>query len=219
VVRAEGGAVDPCRRQVVVIDPSRAWAEALAKLASTALEVEARWSAPSDGVISELVEGANVVVLGDGDGTEALRDRVACIRALDRPTRVVVLTTGEAPRSGPLAPDAVVSREATADSFVQVVRSLLDGTRVAAIRADRPKVVHGRSGPRLTRAEARVLRQVAAGYSNDEIAGLLGISTNTVRTHVQRVTGKLGADSRLRAVALARESGVLDLPPISAAGR
>src|SRR5688572_968239 len=73
VVRGEGGAVDPCRRQVVVIDPSRAWAEALAKVASTALDVEARWGAPSDGELSELVDGASVVVLGDGDGTDALR--------------------------------------------------------------------------------------------------------------------------------------------------
>jgi DNA-binding CsgD family transcriptional regulator len=96
------------------------------------------------------------------------------------------------------------------------VRCMLAGT--VGARPERPKLIHSVPGPKLTTAEARVLRHVAAGFSNDEIAESLGVSTNTVRTHVQRVTGKLGADSRLRAVALARESGVLDLPPTSAIG-
>jgi DNA-binding NarL/FixJ family response regulator len=209
---------------VVIVDPSRTWAEALAKLASVELDVEVHWGAPSDCVLPEVVPGASLVVLGDGDGDEALKDRAACVRALDQRVKIVILSTSDAPqipRAGAHAPDAVVSREETAESFLQVVRSVLDGTRVAA-RAGRPRAAHSHSGPRLTRAEARVLRQVAAGYSNDEIAGLLGISTNTVRTHVQRVTGKLGADSRLRAAALAREWGVLDvrdMPPTSATGR
>lgn len=65
----------------------------------------------------------------------------------------------------------------------------------------------------LTRRELDVLRLLASGRTNQQIAAGLFISANTVATHVTRILTKLGAASRTQAAARARESGLLDAPP------
>jgi DNA-binding NarL/FixJ family response regulator len=57
--------------------------------------------------------------------------------------------------------------------------------------------------------ERAVLEQLAAGCSNKEIAIRLGVSPNTVKTHVARLYEKLGTGRRIEAVARARELGLL----------
>jgi LuxR family maltose regulon positive regulatory protein len=50
-----------------------------------------------------------------------------------------------------------------------------------------------------------VLRLLAAGLSNQEIAGKLTVSLGTVKTHVHNLYGKLGVSSRSQAIVRARE--------------
>ena len=57
--------------------------------------------------------------------------------------------------------------------------------------------------------ENEVLRLLAAGHSNKEIARLLAISLNTVKTHVTNVLAKLDANRRTRAISNARALGIL----------
>lgn len=57
--------------------------------------------------------------------------------------------------------------------------------------------------------ELAVLQELAAGRSNKEIAARLHVSPNTVKTHVARLFGKLGARRRTDAIARARELGLL----------
>ncbi|XVS64541.1 response regulator [Actinosynnema sp. CA-299493] len=77
--------------------------------------------------------------------------------------------------------------------------------------ANRPE--HRRPDPRalrgLTAREREILALVAAGMSNEEIAGHLVISPATSRTHVSRVMTKLGARDRAQLVVLAYESGLV----------
>ena len=61
----------------------------------------------------------------------------------------------------------------------------------------------------LTPQERRVLRLLAAGRSNQEIAHELVISLNTVKTHVKNLYSKLQVSSRLQALAQARDSQLL----------
>jgi DNA-binding NarL/FixJ family response regulator len=62
----------------------------------------------------------------------------------------------------------------------------------------------------LTQREEEVLRLVAEGLTNKEIAQRLIVTENTVKTHVTSLFNKLGVDSRARAVGLAANEGLLD---------
>lgn len=57
--------------------------------------------------------------------------------------------------------------------------------------------------------ELKVLEEIAAGHSNKEIARRLGVSPNTVKTHVARLFEKLEAKRRTDAIARARELGIV----------
>ncbi|MCY1139989.1 response regulator transcription factor [Actinoplanes sp. Pm04-4] len=63
----------------------------------------------------------------------------------------------------------------------------------------------------LSAREMEVLRHLAAGRSNREIAGALFVAPGTVKAHLSHIFRKLDATSRLQAVAHAREAGLLDL--------
>jgi DNA-binding CsgD family transcriptional regulator len=78
--------------------------------------------------------------------------------------------------------------------------------------------LHATPKPRLGPRETEVLTQVAAGYRYKEIGARLGLSIETVRTHLKRVYRKLGVHSALHAVARLREinalSPLLPDPPL-----
>ncbi|MGH3105811.1 MAG: LuxR C-terminal-related transcriptional regulator, partial [Rubrobacteraceae bacterium] len=67
----------------------------------------------------------------------------------------------------------------------------------------------GRLTEPLSERELEVLALIAAGETNGEIAGKLFVSISTVKTHINNLYRKLGARSRTRAVARARELGLL----------
>ena len=105
-------------------------------------------------------------------------------------------------------------KRSTADDFVNAIRTVHDGESLlfpAAVR----RMVAGREandGDRLVRAklterEQQVLRLVAQGLSNSEIASELFLGIETVRTHVRNTLAKLGARDRVQAVIAAYESG------------
>jgi DNA-binding NarL/FixJ family response regulator len=142
-------------------------------------------------------------------------------------TRVIVLTTYaddesvfaalEAGALGYLTKDApaaeiqrairlVYAGEALLDPSVQ--RRLIERAVVAGV-ASTPPVVAARSYPDgLTQREAEVLREIAAGYSNREIADRLSISEATVKTHVNNIFSKASLRDRAQAVVYAVHHGL-----------
>ena len=101
-------------------------------------------------------------------------------------------------------------KDAPTDELVRAVRAAAAG-QVALGPAVQQRLL-GRlrtPGISLTGRELEVLRLVAAGRSNDEVARELSISRATVKTHLGHLFDKLGVQSRTRAVAVAREQGVL----------
>ncbi|MPZ26079.1 MAG: response regulator [Micromonosporaceae bacterium] len=186
---------------------------------------------PDLAVLGEAADGAEVlplvrrlrpdVVLMDVrmpaiDGIQATRHLVS---TLTDPPRVLVVTTFENDDYVYAALQAGASgfllKRARPAEVTEAVRVVARGESLvfpAALR--RLVAAHaGRADPRalaaarLTEREAEVLRLVAAGLSNGEIAQRLVVGLETVKTHVGNVLAKLGARDRTQAVIAAYESG------------
>ncbi|HEY7815170.1 MAG TPA: response regulator transcription factor [Nakamurella sp.] len=152
------------------------------------------------------------------DGLTAAREMIA----LGPGTRVLILTTFDADDSVYEALRAGVSgfllKDAPADQLITAVRSLAAGDALIdptitrrlitrfALLARRPTEFPDQLRP-LTAREREVLRLVARGLSNAEIARELVVEENTVKTHVSRILGKLNLRDRVQAVVVAYESG------------
>jgi two-component system, NarL family, nitrate/nitrite response regulator NarL len=106
----------------------------------------------------------------------------------------------------------VVVKDTERADLVDVIRRVVAGERVvsADIGGDRGVLLsrklreHG-----LTRREYEILRHVAMGETNPEIARALGLTRNTVKTYLQRALEKLGARNRVEALARANQLGIL----------
>src|SRR5215213_4461331 len=66
---------------------------------------------------------------------------------------------------------------------------------------------------RLSEKERSVLRELARGFSTEEIAEVLVVSPHTVRTHIKNGMRKLDAHTRAHAVAIALSEGAIDFDP------
>ncbi|MBW4662394.1 MAG: response regulator transcription factor [Drouetiella hepatica Uher 2000/2452] len=62
---------------------------------------------------------------------------------------------------------------------------------------------------RLSSCEMEVLKLLVEGQSNPEIAGVLYVSPNTVKTHVRSILSKFGVDNRVQAVVVALRHGLV----------
>jgi DNA-binding NarL/FixJ family response regulator len=161
------------------------------------------------------------------DGIEATRQLTGSGEY--RP-RVIILTTFdldeyvyEALRAGA---SGFLLKDVTAERLFDAVRVVADGEALLAPGVTRrligefaaqrrgskvdPVVALGTSGlGTLTPREIQVLRLVAEGLSNAEIAARLVVNEETVKTHVSRVLRKLGLRDRTQAVVTAYESGLV----------
>jgi DNA-binding NarL/FixJ family response regulator len=140
------------------------------------------------------------------------------------PTRILVLTTFDldehvfdALRAGA---SGFLLKDATAEELVGAVRVLAAGEALLAPAVTRRVVEAFRRLPEpdrnlaealdeLTAREVEVLRLVASGRSNAEIARELVVSEATAKTHVSNVLGKLRLRDRVQAVIFAYESGLV----------
>jgi DNA-binding NarL/FixJ family response regulator len=127
----------------------------------------------------------------------------------DRAFAVEAGATGVLHKSLDVADIAAAVRQARGGESLIPPREIVDLLRAAG----RLRTVEqaGRSAlARLTDREREVLRELADGRSDKEIAERLGVSAKTARGHVVNLLGKLGVDSRLQAVILAARLGAVD---------
>ncbi|MGW4230830.1 response regulator transcription factor [Streptomyces sp. NPDC004980] len=150
------------------------------------------------------------------DGIEATR---VVLRTVPEPPKILVVTTFEndeyvyeALRAGA---DGFLLKRARPAEIVHAVRLVAEGESLlfpAAVRqlaaeygTTKARAVMDRAA--LTDREAVVLRLMARGLSNAEIAAKLVVGVETVKSHVSAVLAKLGARDRTQAVIAAYESG------------
>ncbi|HEX7303773.1 response regulator transcription factor [Lentzea sp.] len=154
------------------------------------------------------------------DGLQATRHIVG---SGDAPPKVLVLTTFDldehvygalrAGASGFMLKDAPLSDLINAVRVVAAGHALFAPSvtrRLVAAYADRaPGKPSDAALRHLTPREVEVLRLIARGLSNAEIAGALTIAEQTAKSHVSRVLTKLGLRDRAQAVVLAYECGLV----------
>jgi DNA-binding NarL/FixJ family response regulator len=114
-------------------------------------------------------------------------------------------------------------KDSSIEEVAQAVRVVADGQSLISPsmavklidefkQMSRPEREHVPGGLRLTERELEVLRLVAKGMNNREIARQLYISENTVKNHVRNILEKLQLHSRMEAVMYAVREKLLDLP-------
>jgi DNA-binding NarL/FixJ family response regulator len=208
--------------RVVIVDDHEMVAESLHRILDSCGDIEVVGVAGTghEGIDAVSRLRPDVVLLDydlpDADGMVV----AAHIRAESPRTQIVILTS-----SGESESLAVKALEAGCSGFLGKARAIDE--LLAAVRAAHagevlisPSML-ARLVPRLQRAfeeprysltfrELEVLRAMAGGGSDREIAAQLTISLNTARKHVQNVIRKLGAHSKLGAVVIATRRGAID---------
>jgi len=141
------------------------------------------------------------VVLCDlrlGNGIDGIQT-TAALRALDPAPAVLILTTFDR--------DAEILGAIEAGAAGYLLKEvdpdvIIDGIQRAAAGMRSPL-------PRLTDREIDVLRLLATGSANKEIARALFVTEATVKSHLVHIFTKLGVDSRSRAIHVAQETGLI----------
>jgi DNA-binding NarL/FixJ family response regulator len=165
---------------------ARTWREALAVAGTTYPDLVIAGLRPPDGAVRQL------------------RDSVPAIK--------LVLFAPEATLSSPAIGnvDAVIPRDTGASALADCLSRVIRGEQVPDVAAESSAPPRGSQNLHgLTRREYEILRRVATGETNAEIAHVLGLATNTVKTYFQRALEKLGARNRVEAVTYARAIGLL----------
>jgi DNA-binding NarL/FixJ family response regulator len=226
------GTVSDAAVTVVVVDDQSAVREGLVLLLGTLTGVAvAGQAADGDAAVAVVAATKPQVVLMDlnmpgCDGVAATRR----ITAEHPATRVVVLTTYADDESiiGALQAGALgyLTKDATRAEIGRAIQAAADGQAVldpgvqrrllsAATRTARPAPVAPPAADAgdadgdgdLTPREAEVLKLIAAGQSNREIAKTLYVSEATVKTHVNRIFAKTGSRDRVQAMRYAYTHG------------
>ncbi|MFV0136723.1 response regulator [Streptomyces sp. HMX87] len=211
--------------RVVLADDERMVRSALRAILSAESDVEIAGEAATGAeAVSVVRETRPDVVLMDVrmPETDGIRATEQILATLAEPPRIVVVTTFEndsyvydALRAGAAG---FLLKRADADTLVQAVRlvartdTLLFPSAVRTLAAE-----HARAYPappqwaaRLTGREGEVLRLMATGLTNAEIAGRMGVGAATVKSHVAAVLAKTGSRDRTQAVIRAYEAGFMN---------
>lgn len=162
----------------------------------------------------------------DGDGLHA----TACICQNWPQIRVVILTASESEQNlyeaVRLGATGYLLKSLDADELFDLLEGIQQGevafTRTMALRLLKglvhPKVstvTHEADEALLSERELDVLRLVAQGFSNPQIAGALHITVNTVKAHLKNILHKLRLANRTQAAAYAVQSGLVPPPTLN----
>lgn len=141
-------------------------------------------------------------------------DAISAIRGEFPDARIVVLTTH--------AGDVEVSRALKAGARAYLLKSLVRKDLLETIRAVEAgqkrlssevaaEIAEHSTDDALTAREADVLRLIAIGSANKEIAASLSVSEETIKSHVRNIMVKLGANDRTHAVTIGLKRGIIQL--------
>jgi two-component system, NarL family, response regulator YdfI len=115
---------------------------------------------------------------------------------------------------------AILSRGSDPDNVLSAIYAVYDGLvllstataeSLASVYSDQPLEVEDEMPEEITSRETEVLRMLAEGLANKEIAARLSISEHTVKFHISSILDKLGASTRTEAVTLGIRRGLIPI--------
>jgi len=207
--------------RVLIVDDHPVTRDGLRSALSSSGEVEIVGEAGSGEEAIKLVAEAKPDVvfmdvrLPGMSGIEATRHILECAPEV----RVIVFTVEESRTALADAMRAGVSgyllKDTSSTELVHSARLAMEGKVVihpTLTRAfiEEVQYLDHRPDTPLSRRESEILQKVAYGASTKEVAHALGISPHTVKTHLERIFEKLGANDRAQAVAIALRRGLVD---------
>jgi DNA-binding NarL/FixJ family response regulator len=207
--------------RLLIADDHEVVRSGLAHLVSgTDIQIVASAASGDEAVRLTLKHNPDVVLLdirmSDGDGLAAL----AKIKAERPKISVLIMSTYDNPtyvaRAVALGASGYLLKGCTRDELLAAVRKAAQGES-AWTREELRRVSGALATPRmaadvevpLTQRESEVLRQLAFGLTNKEIAQALNISYETVKEHVQHILRKIGVSDRTQAAVWAVRKGLV----------
>ena len=140
-------------------------------------------------------------------------DAIVAIRAEFPDARLIVLTTYEgdvqALRALQAGARGYLLKNALYKELLDTIRAVHAGKKAISPEMSYELAEHAMDDA-LTTAEVDVLRLIAAGKANKEIADLLSVTEATVKGRVKNILSKLGADDRTHAAMIAVKRGIID---------
>jgi two-component system NarL family response regulator len=131
-----------------------------------------------------------------------------------KPARIIVLTTYDGDediyRGLQAGAKGYLLKDAKANELLNAIRMVNRGQQYIPPEVG-AKLVQRMSNPELSERELEVLRLMAQGMSNSDIATALTIGESTVKSHVNRILSKLGVSDRTQAVIIAVKRGIVSL--------
>jgi DNA-binding NarL/FixJ family response regulator len=164
----------------------------------------------------QLLTESLLMVLPDGLGTDAARfireenPDIKIVMLTGFPDDAILVAAIEAGCSGYITKDSAVGEAISAVRAAHAGEALISPAMLARLLPKLRRDYRG-VGSSLTDREREVLNLLAQGSQNSTVADQLFLSVNTVRKHVQSILSKLGAHSKLEAVAVAVREGIIDL--------
>ena len=144
------------------------------------------------------------------NGTDATRQILRLLPG----SRVLMLTTykGDVRANEALSAGAAgyALKDTVRKDLVNIIRDIFEGRKVVPPEVAIDLAAH-LSDEKLTQREMDVLRFVALGKSNRAVANELGVTEETVKSHMRNVLGKLSANDRTHAVLIAVRRGILTI--------
>ena len=136
-------------------------------------------------------------------------DTIAAIRARDESVPIVLLSSSVSPvdRSSALSAGATefVQKHAEPDQLLETLRRVLSRSEAGTENGggfETPEI------PGLTPRQVEIMLLVGKGFSNKEIARLLSISPETVKSHLKEVFLRFGLRNRVEAIDFTRQNGL-----------
>ena len=211
-------------KRLLLVDNHALMRHPLALYLARAIPAEHVLEAGDNAAATALMPGIDLAIteldLPDGDAVAL----ISLIAVSQPAARILVLTSSpdslRAARAIEAGAHGLITKGANVADLLEAIRrvgrgeELVSEADVAAMRRRARELRVGLDPAtgqhiRLSAREHDVLKGLAAGWSDKQIAAQLGISVQTVRTHLKGIFNKLGAGSRLQALALAIRYGLV----------